>query len=49
MRLILALLFFNFDMELSDDSQDWIQQKNVIMWQRGPLKVHLTYIHRDSA
>ncbi|BAE61720.1 unnamed protein product [Aspergillus oryzae RIB40] len=49
MRLILALLFFNFDMELSDDSQDWIQQKNVIMWQRGPLKVHLTYIHRNSA
>ncbi|KAE8337772.1 hypothetical protein BDV24DRAFT_154053 [Aspergillus arachidicola] len=48
-RLILALLVFNFDLKLSDDSQDWIRQKNVIMWQRGPLKVHLTYIHRNSA
>ncbi|KAB8263697.1 cytochrome P450 [Aspergillus pseudonomiae] len=49
MRLILALMIFNFDMKLSDDSQDWIRQKNILMWQRGPLNVHLTPIHRNSS
>ncbi|KAE8412379.1 cytochrome P450 [Aspergillus pseudocaelatus] len=49
MRLILALIIFNFDLKLSDDSQDWIQQKNILMWQRGPLKVHLTPIHRNNS
>ncbi|KAL2801988.1 cytochrome P450 monooxygenase [Aspergillus granulosus] len=42
MRLILALIMFNFDMELADESIDWIQQKNFLMWQKGPLKVYLT-------
>ncbi|KAJ9194590.1 hypothetical protein DTO164E3_7257 [Paecilomyces variotii] len=42
MRLILALIVFNFDIRLSDDSCNWIQQKNFLMWQKPPLKVHLT-------
>jgi hypothetical protein len=49
MRLILALIVFNFDMKLDDDAQDWIQQKNFLMWQKGPLKVHLTPVGRSSA
>ncbi|KAL3494005.1 cytochrome P450 monooxygenase [Aspergillus germanicus] len=42
MRLILALIIFNFDMELADESVDWIQQRNYLMWRKGPLKVYLT-------
>jgi hypothetical protein len=42
MRLILALIIFNFDMKIADESQDWIAQKNFLMWQKGPLKVYLT-------
>ncbi|OJJ47342.1 hypothetical protein ASPZODRAFT_16022 [Penicilliopsis zonata CBS 506.65] len=41
MRLILALILFNFDLKLAEESQDWIQQKNFLMWQKGPLKVFL--------
>jgi hypothetical protein len=46
MRLILALIIFNFDLEISDDSHDWIKQKNFLMWQKGPLKVHLKPVIR---
>ncbi|QKX57275.1 uncharacterized protein TRUGW13939_04386 [Talaromyces rugulosus] len=46
MRLILALITFNFDLEISDDSHDWIKQKNFLMWQKGPLKVHLKPVIR---
>lgn len=42
MRLILALIIFNFDMKIADESRDWIIQKNFLMWQKGPLKVYLT-------
>ncbi|KAJ5729028.1 uncharacterized protein N7483_003536 [Penicillium malachiteum] len=42
MRLILALIVFNFDMKISEESQDWMNQKNFLMWEKGPLKVHLT-------
>ncbi|KAE8379705.1 cytochrome P450 [Aspergillus bertholletiae] len=49
MRLILAHIIFNFDMKLSDDSQDWIQQKNHVMWKKGPLKVQLTPINKNGS
>lgn len=42
MRLIMALMVFNFDMKLADECQDWINQKNFLMWQKPQLKVHLT-------
>lgn len=41
MRLILALIIFNFDMKLADESRDWIKQKNYLTWYKPPLKVHL--------
>lgn len=41
MRLILALIIFNFDLRISEDSHDWIQQRNYLMWQKPPLKVYL--------
>ncbi|KAJ5664215.1 hypothetical protein N7507_004946 [Penicillium longicatenatum] len=42
MRLILALIIFNFDMKIADESRDWIKQRNFLMWEKGPLKVYLT-------
>lgn len=44
MRLILALIIFNFDMEIADEARDWIKQRNFLMWEKGPLKVHLTKV-----
>ncbi|KAI1830212.1 hypothetical protein DTO006G1_8639 [Penicillium roqueforti] len=44
MRLILALIIFNFDMEIADEAIDWIKQRNFLMWEKGPLKVHLTRV-----
>ncbi|EED22142.1 cytochrome P450 monooxygenase, putative [Talaromyces stipitatus ATCC 10500] len=41
-RLILALIIFNFDMTLADESHDWIQQRNYLTWKKPPLKVYLT-------
>ncbi|KIA75347.1 hypothetical protein HK57_00200 [Aspergillus ustus] len=38
MRLILALVMFNFDLKLADECGDWIQQRNYLMWQKPPLK-----------
>lgn len=41
MRLILALVIFNFDMKIAAESKDWIRQRNYLMWDKGPLKVYL--------
>ncbi|OCK73119.1 cytochrome P450 [Lepidopterella palustris CBS 459.81] len=41
MRLILARIIWNFDMELSSDSQDWANQEMYILWDKGPLNVKL--------
>lgn len=42
MRLVLALIIFNFDMEIADESRKWMEQRNFLMWEKGPLKVYLT-------
>ncbi|KAK4144426.1 cytochrome P450 [Dichotomopilus funicola] len=48
MRLILARLVFEFDMELQDDSHDWImQQKTYPLWDRLPLNVHIKPVMRN--
>ena len=49
MRLILALVIFNFDMKIADESRDWIEQKNYLMWQKGPLQVYLTPRVKESS
>ncbi|KAL4866519.1 hypothetical protein BDV12DRAFT_210446 [Aspergillus spectabilis] len=45
-RLIIALIIWNFDLKLADDCQDWIKEKNFLMWQKGPLKTYLTPAER---
>jgi hypothetical protein len=42
MRLILAKVLFNFDMELADKGVDWITQKAYFLWDKPPLEVYLT-------
>ncbi|CAG8198366.1 unnamed protein product [Penicillium olsonii] len=44
MRLILALIIFTFDVTIEDEAQDWINQRNFIMWEKGPLKVRLNRV-----
>lgn len=48
MRLILARTVYNFDMRLDESSVHWINQKNFLMWQKGPLRVHLTQATREK-
>ena len=42
MRLILARIIYNFNMELGDKSEDWLDQNIYILWQKRPLSVILT-------
>ncbi|KAJ5124310.1 Cytochrome P450 [Penicillium bovifimosum] len=42
MRLILARMVWNFDMELSDDSKEWRKQPSFVVWDKGSLNVTLT-------
>ncbi|CAG7916018.1 unnamed protein product [Penicillium olsonii] len=44
MRLILALIIFTFDITIEDEARDWINQRNFIMWEKGPLKVRLSRV-----
>lgn len=42
MRLILARLLFNFNVELCAESNEWSKQRVFMLWEKGPLKVRLT-------
>lgn len=37
MRLLLAKVLYNLDLELCDESRDWIDQKVYLLWQKKPL------------
>ncbi|POS83321.1 hypothetical protein EPUL_005437 [Erysiphe pulchra] len=41
MRLIIAHVLWNFDMELDPDSLGWMNQKIYALWEKGPLNVKL--------
>ena len=41
-RLILARMIWNFDIQLAADSHDWMgKQNSYLMWEQPPLNVHL--------
>lgn len=43
MRMVLAKLLFNFDLELANPSEDWWTTQNTFfVWQKKPLMVKLT-------
>ncbi|KAK1712421.1 cytochrome P450 [Colletotrichum lupini] len=41
MRLIIASLLYNFDLELADPNFDWLDQKSYGIWDKHPLWVKL--------
>lgn len=49
MRLILAKILWNFDLELQEESQRWNEQKMHIIWVKGPLMVKLTPVKREES
>lgn len=46
MRLILVKVLFNFDLELAEGSENWLNQKSYTIWEKGPLNVRLKKIVR---
>ncbi|KAL4887832.1 cytochrome P450 [Aspergillus ambiguus] len=42
MRLILARMIWNFDMEILAESRNWIDQPSYVVWEKGALNVRLT-------
>ncbi len=41
MRMILVKMLWNFDYKLCDESQNWLDQKVYLVWQKNPLMVQL--------
>ncbi|PSR85583.1 cytochrome P450 ClCP1 [Coniella lustricola] len=46
MRTIMARLIYNFDMELVDPTEDWMDQNVFFLWTKPPLNVYLTPVQR---
>lgn len=49
MRLILARMIWNFDMELVPESRNWIDQLSFVVWEKPGLHVKLTPANRGTA
>jgi cytochrome P450 len=41
MRLLMAMVLWNFDVELEEESREWADQKVFIFWDKRPLMVRL--------
>jgi cytochrome P450 len=48
MRLILARVLWNFDLELMPDSSDWANQKIYVLWEKGAMNVGLKPVQRQG-
>ncbi|KAF5485433.1 Cytochrome P450 monooxygenase 1 [Colletotrichum aenigma] len=47
MRLILARLIWNFDVQIDEACMDWAEKQQIfILWDKGPLEAHLTPVVR---
>lgn len=42
MRLALARLLFNFDIEATPECEGWDKQKVFLLWEKRPLMIKLT-------
>ncbi|KAL1640058.1 hypothetical protein SLS58_007325 [Diplodia intermedia] len=47
MRLILANILWHFDLDLCDESKDWMDQEVYTIWEKGPLMCKLKPVVRD--
>ena len=45
MRLIIAKVLYNFDMELCPESSDWTEQKTYVLWEKHPLMCKLKAVN----
>jgi cytochrome P450 len=41
MRIIMAKILFNFDLELDESCSDWYTQRIFGLWEKPPLKVYV--------
>ena len=41
MKLVLARIIYNFDLELVDKEDDWFNQRTFILWDKKPLMVRV--------
>jgi len=41
MKLILARIIYNFDLELVNQKTDWFDQNTFILWDKKPLMVRV--------
>ncbi|POS74665.1 benzoate 4-monooxygenase cytochrome P450 [Diaporthe helianthi] len=41
-KLVLARILYNFDMELVDPGEDWMDQRAFFIWTKPPLNIYLT-------
>jgi cytochrome P450 len=48
MRLIMARMLWNFDLELADQDFEWTKQKAFIVWEKEPLMVQMKNIRRGE-
>lgn len=47
MRLILARILWNFDLQIAEDSLDWMSRQRIWnLWDKGPLNVYLKPVER---
>lgn len=46
MRLIMARLLWNFDLELMPESEEWNKQRIYVLWEKGAVNVRLTPVVR---
>lgn len=47
MRVILAKVLYNFDLELVDTEDNWMDEQKVFtLWEKGALMVKITEVQR---
>jgi cytochrome P450 len=39
MRLLMSKVLYNFDLELCPESDNWMDQRAFILWQKTPLMI----------
>jgi cytochrome P450 len=49
LRMVLARVLWNFDIELAPESEGWNKQKVYTLWDKGPMMVKLTDIRAGSS
>jgi hypothetical protein len=47
MKLVLARVIFNFDLELVDEKANWFDQDVYTLWRKNPLMVRIKDINME--